>query len=230
MLVRYNWGMAKNTNVILRVTPEFKEQLRTAADRQGVTLTDFVVAAISTEMARLDAGVDRDVLAFHDVDFDFRLCCDVAARGKLGGYVTVGVLFALGLMRKFAPIQYIAVSELKVDRRWADITVPFWTAIYEDDSEAALAWLKQYRPGYLELVPQRRRDAFLKGVRDHFENMMLPRALDGEFDGETWKAKFRSFLARTLSDARHSEDSQESQNPEAIRRAAVFGEGHGSKK
>jgi len=158
--------MAKGSNIIVRVSEEFKDRLAATAERQGVTMTDLILAATAAELARLDAGGGADVPAFYDVHPDFRYVCQLAATGGLPmgrGYESPGWDFAHCLDTRFAPPQYLAGPE--PDPRWLKITAQFWSVL--DDRDKALAWMKLYRPGYLALVPARRRDAFLGGVRQY---------------------------------------------------------------
>lgn len=97
------------------------------------------------------------VAAFGGVPTFFRASCHTASRGGKDGYTDAGYTLAYHLHR---------LVPYEVDHEeWQAAVEQFTELLDSEDDEKALTWLSDHYPRCMALVPERRRAAFLDGVK-----------------------------------------------------------------
>jgi hypothetical protein len=92
----------------------------------------------------------------------FRASCYTASRGGCGGYFSVGRTLAGSLANE---IPY----DLEEDE-WVTEVQSLEELMGAGDDEAAWLWFKTHYPRCMAIVPTRRKDRFLAGVRSAYED------------------------------------------------------------
>jgi hypothetical protein len=92
----------------------------------------------------------------------FRASCYTASRGENAGYFGVGRMFAASLANE---VPY----DLE-DDEWQTEVEALEELVAADDDAGAWSWFKTHFPRCMAIVPPRRKDRFLAGVRAAYED------------------------------------------------------------
>lgn len=99
------------------------------------------------------------VHVFSGVPTHFRACCrDIQTRRVNAGYEYVGTKMA-HFLRSDSPFTV-------EDDEWNALVDAFVALLDAGQDDAAIAWLVAHYPKCMALVPTRRRQQFLKGIRE----------------------------------------------------------------
>ena len=154
----------KEATIVLRVSAELKAAITAAAEQLGVPLATFVTdsalkRALQLRNSSASAGQGEPVPA------DFRALCKEAVKGTANGYATPGWhLAALVGAHRVVGMD---------DETWSRQVDALKALLANGDNEAAWAWFKQHFPHCMALVPGRRREQFLYGVRCAYEQDLI---------------------------------------------------------
>jgi hypothetical protein len=157
-------SVAKAEVLVLRISTEDKATIKAASERLGKSLTTFITEAASKRAREIQKrppgrGVHSGVPSF------FKACCFEAARGGTGGYDVPGwhLTAALGGQAPY---------DLDEDE-WHDELEKLEQLLSGDDDNAVFAWFEQHYPRCMVLIPARRREQFVVGVRRAHEDGRL---------------------------------------------------------
>jgi hypothetical protein len=154
----------KEAIIVLRMSAELKATITAAAEQLGLPLTTFITDAALKRAQHLrqeNASGTQGVKALAD----FRVLCKEAVKGTADGYATPGWhLAALVGTQRPADIDHEAWSR-QVDALNA--------LLANRDDEATWAWFQQHYPDCMALIPPRRREQFLYGVRRAYEQDLI---------------------------------------------------------
>ena len=153
----------KETTIVLRMSAELKATITAAAEQLGVPLGTFITdtalkRALQLQRARAAAVEEAQVPA------DFRTLCKQAVKGA-NGYATPGWHLAT-----LVGIQRAAGMD---DETWARQVDALKALLANRDDEAAWAWFQLHFPRCMALVPPRRREQFIYGVREAYEQDLI---------------------------------------------------------
>ncbi len=154
--------MEKRETIVLRISEENKANIKAAADRRGLSLTTFITdAALSSarRVTKLPHGAHTGVPSF------FRAGCREAAHGGSNNYSGAAWHLANSIGSQ---IPY----DLEV-QEWAKLVAKLIELIDSDDEQGVWDWFKQHYPKCMALVPSRRREQFVEGVRRAHEDGRL---------------------------------------------------------
>jgi hypothetical protein len=145
----------ERTSVLLRLSSEHEAEIKAAAASLGQSVTKFLTDAALRRARQVmkrqpSRGVHSGVPSF------FRACCYEAANGG-GGYSVPGWHLANALGSQ---IPY----DLDMDEWQAEVEA-LHQLIADKDDEGVWAWFKRHYPKCMALVPARRREQFVAGVR-----------------------------------------------------------------
>jgi Protein of unknown function (DUF1778) len=154
--------MEKVEALLLRLSTDDRAEIRAAADSLGESMTTFLTQAALTRARQIKKrpparGVHRGVPGF------FRACCSEAAVGG-NGYVGAGLHLA-GSLGSASPYDDLNEWEIEVEK--------LRQLLIDDDVRGVWSWFKQHFPRCMELVPARRRDQFVAGARQAWEDTNL---------------------------------------------------------
>ena len=157
--------MVKETFIMVRVDSPEKTRIEEAARSTGRSLSRFVLDATIRAVADVEAErrkFKRSKVKRGHLPTYFKACCQTASAGGTEGYRWVGYSL-LGHLEDECP------DEFEVDE-WLQLLDELGELLSMDDSDReVVAWLNNYLPRFVALVPQRRRDAFISGMRECFE-------------------------------------------------------------
>jgi hypothetical protein len=150
--------MAKSETIILRVDAETKAWITEAANRQGKSLTTFLLQA-AAKAAGKESPISVASLKPRGkgpCPTWFLASCHEAKQGGTNGYYWPGykLASALGSHQPY---------EVETDD-WADEIERLNTLAQRNEREAVAEWFQAYLPRCLALVPVRRREQFLDGI------------------------------------------------------------------
>lgn len=152
--------MDKGETIVLRVSSEDKATIKAASQRLGQSITTFMVSvalkrARQIERSHKERGVHGGVPSF------FKASCFEASQGGTGGYASPGWHLAAGLGSQ-------QPDDLEFDE-WADEIEALEKLLADEDDDGVLAWFDRHYPKCMALVPPRRRNQFLAGVRKAYD-------------------------------------------------------------
>jgi hypothetical protein len=149
--------MVRGSSILIRVEPELKRQIEEAARASGLTLSTFVLDAATVAVEKVRKNSRKT--AFGGIPGFFRASIEEAKRGGSGGYETAGWQLANSLDSTIAGDLTLAQWQREIGALMKEI----------DDDDAVWAWFSSKFPKCMGLVPTRRKDQFLAGVRRAYE-------------------------------------------------------------
>lgn len=155
--------MPKEAFLILRVDAETKARIEEAAQRQGMSVTSFVLRAVEAALKKersMTTGLTKPTGRGQCPTF-FMALCQEAKRGGEFGYAKAGnkLTRALGMLKP---------SDLD-DEEWQACLWELSQLTDANDDGGVLAWFDARLPRCMRLVPARRRERFVEGVRSAAE-------------------------------------------------------------
>ena len=152
--------MVKESNIMLRVESEQKGRIAGAAKAAGQSLTHFILEAVMERVAKIESSGPNFPINYSrgHCPLFFRTWCMTASTGGAQSYADVG---------------YSLLQALATECPW-DIEEDDWFQSLEDlgellglrDSDKEiLIWFKKYLPRMLAMIPTRRRQSFIEGLR-----------------------------------------------------------------
>jgi len=154
----------KEQALVLRMSAEIRAQIEAAASRSGQPLTTFIIdaalkKALQWQREQAAPGLNAGVPGY------FRTLCRQAEGGGRNGYATPGWYLAatVGSERPgtFSPEDW----ERQIDA--------FKALIANHDDDAVWEWLQHHCGRCMQLIPPRRREQFLHGVRRAYEEDLI---------------------------------------------------------
>jgi hypothetical protein len=151
--------------LLLRISGTLKKELKDAAASVGQSMTTFVTDAITKRVEHLKRhppkgpptrGVHGGVPSF------FRANCMEAARGGANGYQAAGWHLANAICSGQEPYE---VEE----EEWEAEVEALKELLESDDVAGVWGWFKRHYPKCMALVPIRRREQFVAGVKSAYE-------------------------------------------------------------
>src|SRR4051812_16133513 len=158
--------MVKETNIILRVGGETKARIAEAARRIGKNLTGFILEATMRQVERVERTERKP--SGGPCPTYFRAQCATAKAGGSSGYDRA----AYELTRHLPELQPYSMDEDEWHRR-----LDAFEKLMDDDmqrqgdQDSILSWFDTNLPRCMDLVPPRRRDSFVAGVRKCYEDL-----------------------------------------------------------
>jgi hypothetical protein len=161
--------MVKGESLLLRLSSEDKAAIKAAADRQGLSLTTFITDAAlkraqQVQKAPAPRGVHGGVPGF------FRACCHEAQQGGANGYSNAGWHLANALDNE-------CPYDLELDE-WQQEVEKLKSLLAADNTEGVWEWFERHLPKCAALIPARRRDQFVAGVRRAYYEDIINRVDD----------------------------------------------------
>jgi hypothetical protein len=154
----------KEATIVLRVSAELKATITAAAEQLGVPLTTFIADSALKRALQLQHGNATGPQAL-PVPAEFRALCNEAVRGAANGYATPGWHLASLVGAQYGPGMDGETWSRQVDALKA--------LLANRDDEGTWAWFQQHYPHCMALVPSRRREQFLYGVRRAYEQDLI---------------------------------------------------------
>jgi hypothetical protein len=153
----------KEATIVLRMSAELKATMTAAAERLGMSLSTFLTDTglkRALQLQQANASGAQGV-----VPASFRVLCDEAGRGTANGYATPGWHLAalLGAQRA-------AGTD---DETWSRQVDALKALLANRDDEAVWAWFQQHYSHCMALVPARRREQFLYGVHQAYDQDLI---------------------------------------------------------
>jgi hypothetical protein len=145
--------MTKGEVIMLRISTEDKAAIKAAADKAGKSITSFITDAAVKRASAVEArGVHGGVAT------SFRALAHEAASGGTNGYERCGHHLASVLASE-------QPGDVYADE-WASEVVAFQKLVSRGaDVSVIWGWFKLHYPKFLTLIPARRREQFVAGVR-----------------------------------------------------------------
>jgi hypothetical protein len=158
----------KTTFVQLRMSPELKERMAAAALSTGKSISSFITEAVMIAIVEAERpkrkGVHQGVPTF------FRACCDEATAGGPNGYSIPGYHLASSVGSEIPADLTTNEWAVEVDRLCELLKrSAHYTTLRNDDADAVWKWFCNHFPKMMNLVPKRRRGAFLHGVKQAYD-------------------------------------------------------------
>lgn len=153
--------VTKGEIIVLRISTDDKTVIKNAADANGKSLTTFIVEA-SRKQADRSAKHPPARGVHGGLPTWFRATCREAAHGGALGYENVGWKLA-GSVGGEIPI------DIETDD-WVEEVKVLTDLLADREDESVWKWFKQHYPRLIALVPTRRRDQFLDGVRRAYKD------------------------------------------------------------
>ena len=155
----------KTETLIIRIADFNKEKLFTAANKQGVSITEFVTRAT---LAKADAvllkakkqELDNKRPTHHGVPRFFQGLCQTASQGGAQSYKWVGYTFG-GATANEMPFD--ADSD-----QWENMLQEVQNYIESNNEEKIWLWYKQTYPEAMALIPAKRKESFVKGILEAY--------------------------------------------------------------
>jgi hypothetical protein len=153
----------QEATIVLRMSAELKATITAAAEQLGMPLATFLTDTGLKRALQLQQGSTSGPQAA--VPASFRVLCNEAARGTTNGYATPGWHLAalLGAQRA-------AGTD---DETWSRQVDALKALLANRDDEAVWAWFQQHYSRCMALVPARRREQFLYGVRQAYDQDLI---------------------------------------------------------
>jgi len=161
--------MSSKDFLLLRISSEDKEKIRETASRRGESLTTFVRRVCLREA---DNELKKEAKKMEQVETRpkhtgvpsfFRYGCLEATRGGESGYWNAGWHLAI---HTYEQMPY----DIEDDEQWEEMLDELREAAGNEDVDAVWDWYCQVFPKCMELVPIRRKDQFVKGVMQAWED------------------------------------------------------------
>lgn len=158
--------------LLLRISQEDKGKISEAATRRGESLTTFVRRVCLREA---DNELKKEAKKMEQVETRpkhtgvpsfFRSCCLEATRGGESGYWNAGWHLAIHTEEEMP-------YDIEDDEQWEEMLDELREAASNDDVDAVWDWYCKVFPKCMELVPIRRKDQFVNGVRQAWEDGRL---------------------------------------------------------
>jgi hypothetical protein len=163
--------VGKKEILILRMTPEDKKKITGAAERQGRSITEFVTQTALKEankiLLRKERNMETTVTrpSHGGVPTFFRALCFTASQGGTHSYKDAGYSFGMA-----------TEGEIPSDANWDE-----WNKMLEGvrryiekkDREGIWQWYRRVYPHAMELVPNRKKDVFVDGILEAYDNGKL---------------------------------------------------------
>jgi hypothetical protein len=159
--------MTKRDFIMLRVDEETKREIEAAAKARGQSLTTFVLDAAKSAARKDPKKMTATATAggqHTGVPTYFRASCAEASRGGASGYDAAAWHLCIHLDNE-------QPYDLSTDE-WADRIRELDQMLskrFSRDEEAIIGWFERHYPKCMELVPARRRETFLRGVYQAWE-------------------------------------------------------------
>jgi uncharacterized protein (DUF1778 family) len=143
--------------LVLRISTKDKAAIKEAAERSAKSLTTFITEAAVRQAAQVERRPPSTKGVHGGVPTFFRACCFEAAQGGANGYK----IAAWHLSNSLGSQQPYDLD----DEEWERVLEALKQAITDDDDVAIWNWFKRHYPRCMALVPARRREQFVAGVR-----------------------------------------------------------------
>jgi hypothetical protein len=151
--------MPKDATIIVRADEAIKARLKAAARSKGRSLSAFVIEAAIAAAAKEESRVSNSTTGFRGVPRFFRALCAEATNGGASGYRSAGY----EIMRH--------VMDLIEGDDWAGGRLDELAQYArQGDDDAIIAWFQAEFPQCVALIPERRLDQFVGGVREAFDD------------------------------------------------------------
>jgi hypothetical protein len=150
--------------LFLRINGRAKERIRDVAQESGQSLTTFVKDALDKAVKHAEkkkVGRKKRPATFGALPGFFKATVHEARRGGEGGYYHAGRILMLH-------VTSLAPYDVE-DDEWAACLDVLERHIGANDDDAVLAWFEKELPRCMDLVPKRRREQFLRGVYECYE-------------------------------------------------------------
>lgn len=155
--------MTKEKVLFIRVSEEKKKCLEKAARERHKSLTSFLLdAGIKEAQKKLPKVSPR---AFRGAPTFFKALCAEARQGGANNYGLAGHELARHLASNI-PYDF-------EEDEWLEQLDNLLNMIEEERDLDAWNWFREYYPKCMELVPNRRKDQFLSGVKEYLEKNEL---------------------------------------------------------
>ena len=151
--------MVRSKTIVMRVDPETKQRIGEAALKAGKSITTFVLEAAMRAATRELTAPRRQ---YKGVPKYFGIRCSEAQRGGSGGYEAAGYQLAMHVHTEH-PLEGTLAE-------WQNECAQLCDLCRSRDDEDVWTWFADHYPRCMELVPDRRRDQFLKGVYKAYED------------------------------------------------------------
>lgn len=149
---------------MLRISGAIKAEIKAAAESAGQSMTTFITDA-ALKRAHQVKSRPAARAAHGAVSTHFRSLCFEAANGGASGYGTAGWHLAASAGTGQPADTDAEEWERKIDALKA--------LIANQDDEAAWEWFCHYFPKFMALIPARRREQFLYGVRRAYDEDLI---------------------------------------------------------
>ncbi|MBS0416688.1 MAG: DUF1778 domain-containing protein [Proteobacteria bacterium] len=145
---------------MIRINADDKAALVKAAERKGQSVTSFVTLAALKEARAVDRR--EDSRAVHGgVPIWFRASCREAANGGTSNYRLIGRKL-LGALAAEVP------ADVEIDEWHVEIAENLNQLLEADDDGELLEWFEEHYPKFVALIPPRRRQQFVDGLREQY--------------------------------------------------------------
>lgn len=154
----------KEATIVLHMSAELKATIATAAERLGVSVATFITDTAlkrALQLQHASAGDAQEV----EVPAYFRDLCEAAMRGAPHGFTPPGWHLATLMSTQRA----VGMD----DETWSRAVDALKALLANRDDEAAWVWFREYFPHCMALVPPRRREQFLYGVHQAYEQDLI---------------------------------------------------------
>jgi hypothetical protein len=162
--------MAKTSNIVLRIDEEAKRRIAEAARRTGKNLSSFTTEAVMEAVENAERGISKkepkSARRSGACPTFFRAACATAMVGGTTGYNAA----AYELTRNLPTLGPYEMTEAewneRLDQLGELLSIGFPGSDEEENANGQIvAWFEANLPRCMALVPVRRRDSFVKGVR-----------------------------------------------------------------
>ncbi len=148
--------MTKQEIIVIRIGSEEKAAIKAAAEKDHLSMTTFIAnAASKSAAATMKRAAPRGT--HNGVPTFFSALVREAQHGGTNGYVYPG--------RDLASAVGTQVPNDIENDEWSDEVEVLKEALSEDDDAAVWKWFQVHYPRCMELIPTRRREQFMAGVK-----------------------------------------------------------------
>jgi Protein of unknown function (DUF1778) len=151
--------MAKAETLILRMETTMKDTIKKAAEHVGETMTEFATTALMDRAEKVLARPRRTLPAY------FRALAAQAAAGGGGNWQTVGHQFAQACVPDLRARIGIGRAEKELDRLERLAAGGAVPPKGLRGLAGVLGWFEEHFLDCVELIPERRREAFALGAQ-----------------------------------------------------------------
>jgi len=156
----------KDEVIVLRISGDSKAAIKSAAAGLGQSMTTFIGETIDKRVRALKRRPPKRAPTYgiHEgVPTFFRACCLEASRGGENGYRAAGWHLANSITNGQQP------HDIESDD-WESEIDALKELLASEDEVGAWDWFKRHYPKCMALVPGRRREQFIAGVRQAHED------------------------------------------------------------